>query len=239
MAAVLNSDRLEVSVDGLTLSPNAEVPACEARPAQGEPAAGRGRAGPGSPGSAEAGGEAAEEAALSLERRWGFALEELYGLALRFFKGEPGPHRLPPQPGLPPAPGSPGRHRPLGRAAGLRRSSGSPESRGRPQEGSVCRGEQRDVGCAFPGTGRGPGRGAGAAVWQCPGWAAGATELRATGSGKESSMGARSLAQSRAAPADSRVWRELPGPLLSLQLQGRLCCFRARGHSREAVLGEA
>ncbi|XP_015478637.1 Golgi resident protein GCP60 [Parus major] len=90
MAAVLSSDRLEVSVDGLTLSPNAEVPPCEARPAQGEPAAGRGRAGPGSPGAPEAGGEAAEEAALSLERRWGFALEELYGLALRFFKEKDG-----------------------------------------------------------------------------------------------------------------------------------------------------
>uniref|UniRef100_A0A674HA88 Acyl-CoA binding domain containing 3 n=1 Tax=Taeniopygia guttata TaxID=59729 RepID=A0A674HA88_TAEGU len=90
MAAVLSSDRLEVSVDGLTLSPNAEVPPCEARPAQGEPAAGRGRAGPGAPGAAEAGGEAAEEAALSLERRWGFALEELYGLALRFFKEKDG-----------------------------------------------------------------------------------------------------------------------------------------------------
>ncbi|XP_040467911.1 Golgi resident protein GCP60 [Falco naumanni] len=90
MAVVLSSDRLEVSVDGLTLSPNAEVPHCEARLGQGEPAAGRGRAGPGSPGQAEVGGEAAEEAALSLERRWGFALEELYGLALRFFKEKDG-----------------------------------------------------------------------------------------------------------------------------------------------------
>ncbi|KAM4678980.1 Golgi resident protein GCP60 [Amazona ochrocephala] len=91
MAAVLSSDRLEVSVDGLTLSPNADVPHCEARPEQGDPAAGRSRAGPGSPGQAEAGGEAAaEEAALSLERRWGFALEELYGLALRFFKEKDG-----------------------------------------------------------------------------------------------------------------------------------------------------
>uniref|UniRef100_A0A8C5X7H8 Golgi resident protein GCP60 n=1 Tax=Malurus cyaneus samueli TaxID=2593467 RepID=A0A8C5X7H8_9PASS len=70
--------------------PHAEVPPCEARPAQGEPAAGRGRAGPGSPGAAEAGGERREEAALSLERRWGFALEELYGLALRFFKEKDG-----------------------------------------------------------------------------------------------------------------------------------------------------
>lgn len=85
---MLSSDRLEVSVDGLTLSPNAEVPHCEARAGQGVPAAGRSRAGPGSPGQAEAGGEAAEEAALSPERCWGFALEELYGLALRFFKGE-------------------------------------------------------------------------------------------------------------------------------------------------------
>ncbi|NXF51098.1 GCP60 protein, partial [Oceanites oceanicus] len=43
MAAVLSSDRLEVSVDGLTLSPNAEVPHCEARPGQGEPSRGGGR----------------------------------------------------------------------------------------------------------------------------------------------------------------------------------------------------
>ncbi|XP_059688638.1 Golgi resident protein GCP60 [Gavia stellata] len=91
MAAVLSSDRLEVSVDGLTLSPNAEVPHCEARPGQGEPAAGWSRAGPGSSGQAEGGGEATEDAtALSPERRWGFALEELYGLALRFFKEKDG-----------------------------------------------------------------------------------------------------------------------------------------------------
>lgn len=95
MAVVLNSDRLEVSVDGLTLSPNAEVPHCEAQPGQGEPAAGRSRAGSSSPGQAEAGGEAAEEATLSPERRWGFALEELYGLALRFFKGEAAERRGP------------------------------------------------------------------------------------------------------------------------------------------------
>ncbi|NXX93304.1 GCP60 protein, partial [Centropus bengalensis] len=41
-------------------------------------AAPRGEAGP------------AEEAALGAERRWGFALEELYGLALRFFKEKDG-----------------------------------------------------------------------------------------------------------------------------------------------------
>lgn len=88
MAAALGSGRLEVSVDGLTLSPNSEAPPppCEARPGPGEPGAGRSRAAAG-PGCAEAGGE---EAALSPERRWGFALEELYGLALRFFKGTDG-----------------------------------------------------------------------------------------------------------------------------------------------------
>ncbi|KAI6072107.1 Golgi resident protein GCP60 [Aix galericulata] len=90
MAAALGSGRLEVSVDGLTLSPSSEAPPppppCEARPGPGEPGAGRSRAGAG-PGCAEAGGE---EAALSPERRWGFALEELYGLALRFFKEKDG-----------------------------------------------------------------------------------------------------------------------------------------------------
>lgn len=88
MAAALSAERLEVSVDGLTLSPNAEAPPCEARPVHGDSAAGRNRAGPDCPSQAEAGGEeAAAAAALSPERRWGFALEELYGLALRFFKG--------------------------------------------------------------------------------------------------------------------------------------------------------
>lgn len=85
MAAALSAERLEVSVDGLTLSPNAEAPPCEARPGHGDSATGRNRAGLGCPSQAEAGGE--EAAALSPERRWGFALEELYGLALRFFKG--------------------------------------------------------------------------------------------------------------------------------------------------------
>ncbi|NXA37842.1 GCP60 protein, partial [Eudromia elegans] len=77
--AALGSERLEVALDGLALGPGAEE-----RP--GDSAA-RGRAGPGSVGEAEAGAEAA---ALSPERRWGFALEELYGLALRFFKEKDG-----------------------------------------------------------------------------------------------------------------------------------------------------
>ncbi|XP_052552042.1 Golgi resident protein GCP60 isoform X1 [Tympanuchus pallidicinctus] len=89
MAAALSAERLEVSVDGLTLSPNAEAPPCEARPGHGDSTAGRNRAGSGCPSQAEAGGEEAA-AALSPERRWGFALEELYGLALRFFKEKDG-----------------------------------------------------------------------------------------------------------------------------------------------------
>uniref|UniRef100_G3TSM6 Golgi resident protein GCP60 n=1 Tax=Loxodonta africana TaxID=9785 RepID=G3TSM6_LOXAF len=76
MAAVLNAERLEVSVDGLTLSPDPEErPGAEAgeQPEPGETAA----------------GGAAEEA-RRLELHWGFGLEELYGLALRFFKEKDG-----------------------------------------------------------------------------------------------------------------------------------------------------
>lgn len=95
MAAVLNAERLEVSVDGLTLSPDPEErPSAEGAPLvpppPSPPGAGRGPGAAGKqpdPGEAAAGG-AAEEA-RRLEQRWGFGLEELYGLALRFFKGEP------------------------------------------------------------------------------------------------------------------------------------------------------
>lgn len=95
-AAALSSERLEVSIDGLTLSPDSE----EARPGQADlrplPLAGsrEGRVGTsGQPGGQvrdEAGGDGDgdDDGALNLERRWGFGLEELYGLALRFFKGD-------------------------------------------------------------------------------------------------------------------------------------------------------
>ncbi|XP_063160403.1 Golgi resident protein GCP60 [Candoia aspera] len=98
-AAALSSERLEVSIDGLTLSPDSE----DARPGQADarplPLAGSrgGRVGTcGQPGQArdEAGGDSDSDGggggALSLERRWGFGLEELYGLALRFFKEKDG-----------------------------------------------------------------------------------------------------------------------------------------------------
>ncbi|KAM6459585.1 Golgi resident protein GCP60 [Liasis olivaceus] len=94
-AAALSSERLEVSIDGLTLSPDSE----DARPGQTDtrplPLAGsRGdRVGTcGQPAQArdEAGGDSDGGGGLSLERRWGFGLEELYGLALRFFKEKDG-----------------------------------------------------------------------------------------------------------------------------------------------------
>lgn len=68
---VSSAERLEVSIDGLTLTPDHEE---LTRPA-----------------SREEGEELAEEMeAQSLEQRWGFSLEELYGLALRFFKEKDG-----------------------------------------------------------------------------------------------------------------------------------------------------
>lgn len=108
MAAVLNAERLEVSVDGLTLSPDPEErPGAEGAPLlppplppPSPPGAGRGPGAAGEqpePGEAAAGG-AAEEA-RRLEQCWGFGLEELYGLALRFFKGEPTGPAPPPLPG--------------------------------------------------------------------------------------------------------------------------------------------
>ncbi|XP_005289628.1 Golgi resident protein GCP60 isoform X1 [Chrysemys picta bellii] len=92
VVAALSSERLEVSIDGLTLSPDSEERPGDARPGQPDPragnAAGWSRPGPGLP--EEAGGDAEEAAALSPEQRWGFGLEELYGLALRFFKEKDG-----------------------------------------------------------------------------------------------------------------------------------------------------
>ncbi|KAF7460229.1 Hypothetical predicted protein [Marmota monax] len=95
MAAVLNAERLEVSVDGLTLSPDPEErPSAEGAPLLPPPLPppsppGSGRS-PGAAGEQPESGEAAAggaaEEARRLEQRWGFGLEELYGLALRFFR---------------------------------------------------------------------------------------------------------------------------------------------------------
>ncbi|XP_074844688.1 Golgi resident protein GCP60 [Carettochelys insculpta] len=91
MVAALSSERLEVSIDGLTLSPDAEERAEDARPGQAGPQAlGAGGWSRPGPGPQEGAGGEADESALSPERRWGFGLEELYGLALRFFKEKDG-----------------------------------------------------------------------------------------------------------------------------------------------------
>ncbi|XP_077879044.1 Golgi resident protein GCP60 isoform X2 [Ictidomys tridecemlineatus] len=99
MAAVLNAERLEVSVDGLTLSPDPEErPSAEGAPLLPPPLPppsppGSGRS-PGAAGEQPESGEAAAvgaaEEARRLEQRWGFGLEELYGLALRFFREKDG-----------------------------------------------------------------------------------------------------------------------------------------------------
>ncbi|XP_058165355.1 Golgi resident protein GCP60-like [Dasypus novemcinctus] len=72
MAAVLSAERLEVSVDGLTLSPDPEErPGAEGAPLLPPPSPpGSGR-GPGAPGEQPEPGEAAEEA-RRLEQRWGW-----------------------------------------------------------------------------------------------------------------------------------------------------------------------
>ncbi|MBN3314442.1 GCP60 protein, partial [Atractosteus spatula] len=81
-----SSSRLEVSIDGLTLSPDPE-----GEQEQNE------RLGPQrqeqskdakSPSEEEDGQEG--DTASSMERKWGFPLQELYGLALKFFKDKDG-----------------------------------------------------------------------------------------------------------------------------------------------------
>lgn len=113
MAAQLNVEQqLEVSLDGLTLSPDSEErPGAEGAPllpsASSPSGTGRGPGAAGQqpePGEAAAAEGAAEEA-RRMEQHWGFGLEELYGLALRFFKSERVPSPLrgcgPPEPAPP------------------------------------------------------------------------------------------------------------------------------------------
>lgn len=88
------SSRLEVSVDGLTLSPDSEVeqgqpeePPSPQPDAAAEPDVQ-------TPATLEAnndGGDG-ESDKSSAESKWGFPLQELYGMALKFFKGMPGVH---------------------------------------------------------------------------------------------------------------------------------------------------
>lgn len=94
MAAQLNVEQLEVSLDGLTLSPDSEErPGAEGAPPQKPPSSAPGNGlGSGASGQQREPGEAAAEGAAEearrMEQHWGFGLEELYGLALRFYKSE-------------------------------------------------------------------------------------------------------------------------------------------------------
>lgn len=76
-----NSSRLEVSIDGLTLSPDPEGEQSQAEepsPVAEEPETDT---------SGFADGEDGETGKTAIERKWGFSLQELYGMALKFFKG--------------------------------------------------------------------------------------------------------------------------------------------------------
>ncbi|KTG35874.1 hypothetical protein cypCar_00011334 [Cyprinus carpio] len=81
-----NSSRLEVSIDGLTLSPDSEGEQEQAETSAGQPA-GQSAGNPELSGDGEEGEPASSG---SIERKWGFSLVELYGLALRFFKEKDG-----------------------------------------------------------------------------------------------------------------------------------------------------
>lgn len=75
------SSRLEVSIDGLTLSPDPEGEQSQVEeldPNSVEPETD-------TPGTT--GGEDGETAKSAVERKWGFPLQELYGMGLKFFKG--------------------------------------------------------------------------------------------------------------------------------------------------------
>ncbi|KAL2082171.1 hypothetical protein ACEWY4_021989 [Coilia grayii] len=85
-----NSSRLEVSIDGLTLSPDPEGDQEHVKPLDSS-LEGRtnGTHGAGD-GDDDDGEEEGENARSSIERKWGFSLAELYGLALKFFKEKDG-----------------------------------------------------------------------------------------------------------------------------------------------------
>ncbi|KAM9435356.1 Golgi resident protein GCP60 isoform 2-T2 [Clarias gariepinus] len=81
-----SASRLEVSIDGLTLSPDSEGEADQAD-ALGPHSCEHSTADPSDTSSRDDGEQDAEN---SVERIWGFPLVELYGLALRFFKEKDG-----------------------------------------------------------------------------------------------------------------------------------------------------
>lgn len=81
-----NSSRLEVSIDGLTLSPDSEGEQEQAETPDGQSAEQSHE----NPEQSVDGEEGEPTSSANIERKWGFALVELYGLALRFFKEKDG-----------------------------------------------------------------------------------------------------------------------------------------------------
>ncbi|XP_061560042.1 Golgi resident protein GCP60 isoform X2 [Phycodurus eques] len=86
------SSRLEVSIDGLTLSPDSEGEHGQPEQPPSQPAAAAAEPDGQKPATAEGGddddGDDADKS--SVETKWGFPLQELYGMALKFFKDKDG-----------------------------------------------------------------------------------------------------------------------------------------------------
>uniref|UniRef100_A0A674APF6 Golgi resident protein GCP60 n=1 Tax=Salmo trutta TaxID=8032 RepID=A0A674APF6_SALTR len=83
-----SSSRLEVSIDGLTLSPDPEGE--QEQVVEPDPVPAEQETGDQSTAEATDDGQEGESAKTTIERKWGFGLQELYGLALKFFKDKDG-----------------------------------------------------------------------------------------------------------------------------------------------------
>nr|XP_023662799.1 Golgi resident protein GCP60 isoform X1 [Paramormyrops kingsleyae] len=80
------SSRLEVSIDGLTLSPDSEGEQESVERLNAE-MQGQDKGAPGAPDGTD---DEKGDTARTMELKWGFSLQELYGLALKFFKEKDG-----------------------------------------------------------------------------------------------------------------------------------------------------
>ncbi|KAM9552107.1 Golgi resident protein GCP60-like isoform 2-T3 [Salvelinus alpinus] len=83
-----SSSRLEVSIDGLTLSPDPEGE--QEQVVEPDPVPAEQETEDQSTAEATDDGQEGESAKTTIERKWGFGLLELYGLALKFFKDKDG-----------------------------------------------------------------------------------------------------------------------------------------------------
>ncbi|XP_020310495.1 Golgi resident protein GCP60 isoform X2 [Oncorhynchus kisutch] len=83
-----SSSRLEVSIDGLTLSPDPEGE--QEQVFEPDPVPAEQETEDQSTAEATDDGQEGESAKTTIERKWGFGLLELYGLALKFFKDKDG-----------------------------------------------------------------------------------------------------------------------------------------------------